>query len=150
MAAHPGSFFEDFSDFVRNPSAPVSVEFSRLAAQRKWKVGSKRYRQMWSKCMFSEFENVYGTEFSRLQCWQNLCAELQIDVFDSIRKCKMALSKVYVNLVDLLDSRADGTVVKKFKTLKELRAYTGKTGRYFPRNKAKEEGFIKVLLKHIV
>lgn len=41
--------------------------------------------------MSSEFENAYGIEFSRLQCWQNLCTELQVDVFDSIRKCKMVV-----------------------------------------------------------
>ncbi|GAD94191.1 conserved hypothetical protein [Paecilomyces variotii No. 5] len=150
MTAHSLSFFESFPDFVYNPSAPVSAEFSRLASHRKWQVNSKTYRKMWSNCMSEAFENAYGTEFSRLQSWQNLCAELQVDVFDSIRKCKMALSKVYVNLIDLLDSRAHGTVVKKFKTVKELRDYTRKTGRYFPREKAKKEGFIRILLKHIV
>ncbi|KAJ9212956.1 hypothetical protein DTO166G4_5460 [Paecilomyces variotii] len=150
MASRPSSFFESFQDFVHNPSAPVSAEFTRLAALRKWKVNSKTYRKMWKKCIYSEFEKNYGKEFSRLQCWQNLCSELQIGVFGSIRQCKMALSKVYVNLVDLLDSRATGTVVRTFRTLKQLRTYTRKTGRYFPRDEAKEEGFIKVLLKRIV
>lgn len=91
MASRPSSFFESFQDFVHNPSAPVSAEFTRLAALRKWKVNSKTYRKMWKKCIYSEFEKNYGKEFSRLQCWQNLCSELQIGVFGSIRQCKMVM-----------------------------------------------------------
>lgn len=60
-----------------------------------------------------------------------------------------ALSKVYVNIVDLMDCRRSGGTPRLFLSLNALQNYTYKTGRFFPREKAKKEGFVRVLLKHI-
>lgn len=62
---------------------------------------------------------------------------------------EQALSKVYVNLVDLLDSRVKGTTVKKFPNVKALREYTFKTKKFFNRNVAKQDKLLTVLLRHL-
>ena len=51
--------------------------------------------------------------------------------------CFQALSKVYVNLVDLLDCRRTGTKVKTFKSTKELSEYTKRSNKLFNRDVAK-------------
>lgn len=53
-----------------------------------------------------------------------------------------------MNLVDLIDRgpNAGGPVVV-FASLKLLRDYTRVTGRYFPKNPAREGGILKVLLR---
>ena len=53
-----------------------------------------------------------------------------------------------VNLVNLIDHRLDGTPVQRFGSFKSFRAYT-KDGNMFPRKAAKEEGFIKALLRRL-
>lgn len=60
-----------------------------------------------------------------------------------------ALKKTHVNIVDLIDCRRAGTAVRRFPTYGALRAYTVETGKVFPREAAKEEGFVKVLLREI-
>lgn len=89
------SFFDEFPDFIPNPSAPISQEFARLAAQRKWKRGSKskKYEINWRKCVTMEFENSYGRGFSKLESWQNLCVDVGIDPLSSITECKEVSNK---------------------------------------------------------
>ncbi|EED22065.1 conserved hypothetical protein [Talaromyces stipitatus ATCC 10500] len=145
------SFFDDFPDFVQDPSAPISAEFARLAAHRQWKKGarSKTYERNWSKCIRMEFDNFYGKEYTKLESWQNICTEVGIEPLSSVTKCKKALSKVNVNLVNLIDCRTTGEKPLLFPSLDALRKYTRKRGRAFPREEAKEDGFIKILLKRI-
>ena len=57
-----------------------------------------------------------------------------------------ALHKVHVNIIDLIDSRRQGTQVKVFATTQKLVSYTQATGKIFPKTKAKEDGLLKVLL----
>lgn len=92
MASHPPPFFERFPGFRPNPSAPVSDEFSRLASHMNWNTKSKKYREMWLKCIYLEFHRHYGNESSLLEPWQRLCRELQIEAFQSISQCKTVKS----------------------------------------------------------
>jgi hypothetical protein len=59
-----------------------------------------------------------------------------------------ALSRVYVNIFNILDHRnnPERYPVIVFKNYKLFRAYTLK-GRIFPLDQAKEEGFVKALLR---
>ncbi|KUL84351.1 hypothetical protein ZTR_06331 [Talaromyces verruculosus] len=144
------SFFDDFPDFVPDDSASISVNFASLATHRKWKNGSKTYKRNWNKCVEMEFDKEYGTNYTRLESWQNLCTEVGIERLPSITQCKKALSKVNVNIVDLMDCRKSGLKSRLFPSLSALRKYTKETGRLFPREKAKKEGFVRALLKHIL
>lgn len=60
-----------------------------------------------------------------------------------------ALQKVHVNIIDLLDSRRQGTQVKVFATRQKLVSYTQATEKTFPKQKAKESVLIKILLRSI-
>ena len=55
---------------------------------------------------------------------------------------------VLVNLVNLIDHRLIGVPVIRFKNLDEFWNYTNQ-GRKFPLELAKEEGFIKALLRKL-
>jgi hypothetical protein len=55
-----------------------------------------------------------------------------------------------VNLWDLIDARRAGTVVRKFPNLNALRKYTQEHGRIFPKRAAKDDGFLKDLLRKMV
>lgn len=57
-----------------------------------------------------------------------------------------ALSKVYVNIHDLIDANRNGTRVGVFKTRRELIEYTAKHQKYFPLRRAKEGGPVRGLL----
>ena len=60
-----------------------------------------------------------------------------------------ALHNVHVNIIDLLDSRRQGTQVKVFATRQKLVSYTQATEKIFPKQKAKENVLIKILLRSI-
>lgn len=54
-----------------------------------------------------------------------------------------------VNLVNLIDHRVNGTPVIRFKTYDEWHEYTDRPGCRFPLGAAKQEGFIKSLLREL-
>lgn len=126
---------------------------------------------MWNLCLSEEYDHLIGRDLSNLQNWQRLCEEVGLtgvkEMFTSIKKCKMvsfllffqkrdcvdrvqALSKVYVNLVDLLDCRRIGTKVKTFRSVGELSAYTKRTDKVFSRVVVKRDKLLKVLLRALV
>lgn len=58
--------------------------------------------------------------------------------------------KVHVNLVDLVDTEKAGEDIRIFQSLKELREYTIREGKYFPRESAYAGGVLKFLLREIL
>ncbi|EON67896.1 hypothetical protein W97_07393 [Coniosporium apollinis CBS 100218] len=121
-------YFESFPDFVPDPTDSLASEFKRLAIHKKWAINSAEYP-------------------TKLENFQRLCVEVGIDPPPpSITQCKKALKGVLVNLVNLVDSRRTGEPIKQFDTFKEFRRYTF-NGRVFPKNEAKEDTFLKVLLR---
>lgn len=55
---------------------------------------------------------------------------------------------VLVNLVNLIDHRLSGVPLIRFETYGKFQAYT-KNGRVYPLKAAKEEGFIRALLRKV-
>jgi hypothetical protein len=53
---------------------------------------------------------------------------------------------VWVNIVDLVDCRRTGEKVRRFESRGELRLYTRNRGKTFPKEEAKEDGFLAALL----
>jgi hypothetical protein len=65
----------------------------------------------------------------------------------SIVNISQALKPVFVNLFNLVDHRRNPDLkVLRFQSYREFNKFTRK-GHEFPRDCAKQEGFIKVLLK---
>ncbi|KAJ5126092.1 hypothetical protein N7448_005402 [Penicillium atrosanguineum] len=144
-------YFLRFPHFQRKPALPSNDEFNRLARQMKWKRGSKKYKHERSDFLASEFNIHYGSDATKLENWQRLCIELDIgQAIGSITKCRKALAKVHVNLVDLVDTRRTGESVEHFPNVSALRKYTKETKKVFPKSAAKADGFLKALLRVII
>lgn len=163
-------YFLRFPNFQRKSTVSLSSEFSLLAQQMRWKKDSKRYKREWSFFLSSEFNIHYGSHATKLENWQALCIELGIcHSIESISKCRkvgpsdaqpavllcftkltaQALGNIHVNLVDLVNSRRTGQKVEHFPNVTTLRKYTRETNKIFPRSAAKEDGFLKALLRVI-
>ncbi|KAI9764602.1 MAG: hypothetical protein M1840_008331 [Geoglossum simile] len=134
--------------FTPDPTAPLASEFTRLAKSQGWRPNSKRYRKERALCFATEFEAHYGNKSERLEGWQSLCQEVDIDPIPlSITKCKKELKALSINIVDLIDCRRTGQYpVLRHKSKRALRAYSKSTGKIFSLRKVKENGFLTVLL----
>ncbi|KAF2153641.1 hypothetical protein K461DRAFT_253670 [Myriangium duriaei CBS 260.36] len=133
------SYFDRFAEFDHNPHAALLDEFDRLSASRQWKHNGKRYLKEKMRCCAEEVHTHFGegVAISKLGAAQELCEEIGIEVPATITQCKKVLSKVAVNIIDLIDSRRTGTPVRRFVSRAALRAYTKKKGRRFPKDAAK-------------
>ena len=164
----PNNFFDEFPGFEPDPTAPIELEYTRLARHMRWKPKSKAWKTTRDRYYSSEFIANYGNDASRLQTWQSLCEEVRIKrTTESITQCKKvcslqvrlflagadlwkALSNTHVNLVDLVNCHRAGTKVHRFSSCDALQQYTANTpGKIFPKRAAKEDGFLKVLLRDI-
>lgn len=166
----PLSYFDRFPGFTPNPHDSIASEFARLASHYGWQTGQKKWERQWTSCCRSEVTPPdRRSHESKLQAWQDLCAEVGIvPTPPSITKCKkvchppvlvvdsvpdsafpaQALSKVHINLVDLMDARRQGRHPRLFESYDALTEWTlAEKGRMFPRKVAKKDGFVRVLLK---
>ncbi|KAJ5519883.1 hypothetical protein N7463_000336 [Penicillium fimorum] len=148
------NYFSRFPNFQPARSTSATTEFDRLASQRNWTQGSKKYRSERAKFLVSEFDAHFGTDATKLENWQALCVEVKVqsptESITQCRKSKKALAKVHVNLVDLVDSRRTGKKLKRFPGPNALGDYTIRTGKIFPKSAAKKDGFLKALLRVIL
>ncbi|KAJ7232433.1 hypothetical protein B0H12DRAFT_1028383 [Mycena haematopus] len=137
--------------FVHNPTAPLHQEFKRLAEQCGWSRKGTQYKREWERCGREEFSHHFGRDDNRLAGWQAMCATAGVkEAPESIKQCKQVLhASVWINIFDLLDAKRTGKPVKKHASLKALREYTKRTNKIFPKKAAKENQFLKVLLREI-
>lgn len=121
------------------------LEWSQERRLREWQY----FKETWAAAIEKEFAE------STLERYQNLCEELRIaPIPDSIRECKRELSKIYVNIVDLMQYRKDKQTgrhaqpVILFNNASELREYTEREQKWCPVETAKAE-MLGVLLKNL-
>ncbi|KAF7931633.1 uncharacterized protein EAE98_004369 [Botrytis deweyae] len=101
------------------------------------------------KTVVGLWEDYFGNE-TELANWQRLCVDVGLEeIPTSITKCRKALGKVWVNIFDFLDAKAEGKPVKRYPSERKLATYTLNTGKIYPKSKAKEGGPARVLLAHI-
>ncbi|KAI4627252.1 uncharacterized protein J4E87_003814 [Alternaria ethzedia] len=82
-----GAWFQQFENFVHDPTVGIRSNFERLAAQRSW--GNRLKQRRWAECQEEEFGYAYGTNTTKLEIWQRLCREVHIsDPPDSITQCR--------------------------------------------------------------
>lgn len=156
------SYWQRYS-FERPEDEDIVSSFNRLAISRQWAQGSRTYRTEYAECVGAAFKERFGSDGTKLAGWQALCKDAGMsDVPPSIRQCRLvgtlsfqvrlirlvmqALSRVYINIVDLTQARATGKPVTKFKSAGALRDYILKTRKIFPKEAAKKNGFLKALL----
>ncbi|CAK5279655.1 unnamed protein product [Mycena citricolor] len=141
------SFWTSLRGFDHDPTAPLREEFDRLAEQRGWKLKSENYKQNWVRCALEEFGYQFGRDEDRLAGWQALCAIVGVtDVPDTIVGCRAIMKKTWVNIYDLLDAQRTGGPVVQHRTKHALRVYSLQNEKIFPKETAKENRFLAVLL----
>jgi hypothetical protein len=163
------AFFAHYdADYNRHMSA--AEQYQSLGARRGWDRDDwSDARRLFNDAIAREFNSLYGEDVNRLDNWQSLCEEVHIDpVPNTIGQCKavrhalrlrtvqeltcamQAIKGVYVNIVDLVDSRTRGKRVDTFHTLAELSEYSQETRKIFPRNQASAGNLLKYLLREIL
>lgn len=125
------------------------------ATQKKKKKKASNAKANRKRDIVREFDDYFGSA-SKLENWQMLCEDLGLEGdFGSLTKCRKALKSVYVNIYDLLDAVKlkstddNAPPPKHFPSLNALIRYTKSTGRIYPKKKAKGEGPVRELLRHI-
>ncbi|KAK5709976.1 hypothetical protein LTR17_019305 [Elasticomyces elasticus] len=94
------------------------------------------------------FDTTYERLEDRLAAWQLLCVHVGIDPELSITKCKEALSKVFINIVDFVASQKGGPPFVRFESARALRKYIRK-GKVFPLGLAKDSPCLRCLLINV-
>ncbi|KAH9071090.1 hypothetical protein EDB83DRAFT_2289821 [Lactarius deliciosus] len=144
-------FFSQYPNFQPEPSNSPVVEFDRLCKAYHWKRKDPRReaaREEFHSAMKKEFDHLYGSDKKDINNWLKLCFVLRIDPApDTLRDCRNAVRKKYVNLVDLV--HGSKKEVQIFKTEKELSKYTLATGKIFPKAAAKDGGVLRDLRRQI-
>ena len=62
---------------------------------------------------------------------------------------EQALEGIWINIYDFLDALEKGVQPWRFPSQSALARYTIKTGKIYPKKKAKKEGPVRALLAHI-
>ncbi|KAI0657188.1 hypothetical protein C8Q70DRAFT_919967 [Cubamyces menziesii] len=137
--------------FERDTTALLAAEFRRLALASGWGRKSARYKnerqKFYGLAVAQDFSAFWGSTESRLTAWQDLCCHLGVDeVPTSIKGCKEALRPVHVNLIDLVDSKRQNTKPKTFATETACANYTRRTGKIFPKARAKANPLLRQFL----
>ncbi|KAJ7737826.1 hypothetical protein DFH07DRAFT_93558 [Mycena maculata] len=152
-ATHLEDFFSSYSKYEYDPSGPASQQFQELRKVYKWTKSDMQaetaYTQ-YSRALSQTFSQKYGDDVNSLRNWRRLCRTVAIvPVPKSLKGCQRAIEDSHVNLMDLLDIHTTGEPVRRFKTEKELSAYTKKTNKTFPRADIPKGSLLYFLLRRI-
>ncbi|KAJ5183896.1 hypothetical protein N7492_001512 [Penicillium capsulatum] len=143
-------FFDQFPDFDHDPQGRVSEEFKRLAAHGKWKPQGKTWKRQWNLCVGDNWDHLIGHRSNYLETWQAMCYKLELSGdFSSITKCRKALSRVYVNIVDVIECWVTNETPRKFHNSHKLMEYSKREEKIVNRNIAKQDRVLRVLLKKL-
>ncbi|KAM0257963.1 hypothetical protein ACHAQJ_004122 [Trichoderma viride] len=156
-------FFTSFEGFAYDAHLSPEASFKSLKRYQGW--GSKTYggpgKEAWEryqKALVEEVEMWFGHE-DDLTAWWTLCKAVEcFDPPDDIQKCKTILRNTHVNIVDLIawrrnggdEDEDEGSSVKVFKSVEELREYTMGSGKVFPAAELEEYNGGNVVLRHLL
>ena len=164
-------FFDKYPQFDYQRDQPSSQEFYRMCDFFEWERDDEERKQAhedFKTALVHQFNGIYGVGLHDMEPWRRLYRALDLDPLpDEVRtaqsvsrnvytSCEASLSggqvvkRLFVNLVDLVDTRRTGEPVTKFKSLSELQEYTISSGKYFPRDSAYAGGVLKYLLREIL
>ncbi|KAI0792454.1 hypothetical protein C8Q75DRAFT_731677 [Abortiporus biennis] len=144
-------FFAQYFWFSFNPTRPVYEEFYRMCRESQWNKQEKlEIKARFKDVLVVQFNQFYGTDVSKLSSWQLLCRYIGLyPIPGNIDGCKALVQNTHVNIVDLVDAGRIYGEVTIFDTVEELREYSLKTGKIFPRENAKAGGVLRYLLRKI-
>ncbi|KAB8303264.1 hypothetical protein EYC80_004706 [Monilinia laxa] len=146
MIAHGFKWGEDQASDRKSKQLHVSKkeEVEKVEdSSAKLKTGKTK-----KKDVVGLWQGYFGNE-TELENWQRLCVDVGMEeVPTSITQCRKALGKVWVNIFDFLDAKAEGKPVKRYKSERKLATYTMNSGKIYPKEKAKQGGPVRALLAH--
>ncbi|KAL1844292.1 hypothetical protein VTJ49DRAFT_2349 [Mycothermus thermophilus] len=100
------------------------------------------------RCIVTEFDLYFGS--GTLEDWPRLCWDIGLEGdLSSNTKCRKALATVHINIWDLMDAVKQGVYPQRFSSARKLADYTMRTGRIYPKRKAKAMGPVAALLRMI-
>ncbi|KAJ5131384.1 uncharacterized protein N7515_007423 [Penicillium bovifimosum] len=150
-------FFQSFRGFEYNTKSSPSKIFAQLSKRNGWKRDDENHKSAWKRYQSALQEEVavwFGSE-NDLSSWHSLCRAIEIEPLPTT--CAQGVKVVrgvYVNIVDLLEwarKGREGLGVRKFSSLKDLRAYTKKTRKIFSGDPSMERGGKNnVVLRHLL
>ncbi|EGE03662.1 hypothetical protein TEQG_02693 [Trichophyton equinum CBS 127.97] len=150
---HSQYFQKRDPNFQHNDSNALQIEFGHLANRQGWTKKNQKYPRQWEKCLREELAyHVYqivdehGDKLSNLRL---LCERYLNETPASIKACKKALRRIHINLLDWIESQRRGDEPHVFRSEKQLRHYTRKHKRYFPKKILDDIPIMKVFLRDI-
>ncbi|KAG4416990.1 hypothetical protein IFR04_009880 [Cadophora malorum] len=130
-----------------NISGDISLPI--VSGMATMSLESARPVRLTRNTIVTEFARYFGSE-DKLKNWQRLCRDVGIeDVPRSLKNCKQALRNVWVNIYDLIVAIRQNKIPHRFPSRHALSAYTLRTRKIFPKERAKEGGPVRQLLAHI-
>ncbi|KAI0842013.1 hypothetical protein F5Y06DRAFT_292834 [Hypoxylon sp. FL0890] len=97
----------------------------------------------------TDWNEYFGT--GNLSDWQRLVSDLGIPGhFPSKKKCRKAIKSVRVNIVDFLHAIQQGLTPRRFDSQYELREYTKRTRKFYPKSKMPKGSPLRSLCAEIV
>ncbi|KAI7546662.1 hypothetical protein KC331_g5482 [Hortaea werneckii] len=109
-------------------------------------MAKKKTKAQRNAAALLHFNMNYGADETKLQGWQRLCEDVGIPPRDSVTQCKKALKAVHINIHDLVAAKQVGQHPRRFPTRQALRDYIVATNKWFSKEVAKRNGFLKALL----
>ncbi|KAL9004549.1 MAG: hypothetical protein Q9188_002643 [Gyalolechia gomerana] len=146
------TFFNQYPSFRQKQKAPILDEFYRLARKMGWERYTTHWKIQRRECLQAEFAFHFGSieAGNKLAGWEGLCQELGVSGrLGSITKCKKALKRVHVNILDFIDDRRAGVPTTTFPSAGALAVYTREHKRRFPLDDTEGDSLMKILLKRI-
>ncbi|KAN0110992.1 hypothetical protein V8E51_007379 [Hyaloscypha variabilis] len=118
-------------------------------------AGDVALKDAWGRyqdALESELRMWYGAE-DDLAAWHALCRAIGIDSLPrTCKQCQEAVRRTRVNIIDLIERgrkrEKSKDIVRTFRNVAELRAYTKETGMVFSNTLDQDDG--NVVLRHLL
>ncbi|KAK7686077.1 hypothetical protein QCA50_010889 [Cerrena zonata] len=151
--SHIDAFFAAYKKFAYDSTQPIMKQFNSLAVTLKLWRSKEHKDEVYDdlrRAMVQDFNETFGVDANDLKAWQRLCRMLDISpIPGTIHTCRLELSNLFVNIVDLLEAVRNGTPIGRFESLDALREYTQEEEKFFPRNHPLAGGVLKALLRRV-
>ncbi|KXN86040.1 hypothetical protein AN958_10597 [Leucoagaricus sp. SymC.cos] len=150
------AFFGKYPEFDANRDRTLSVatQLNQLRKQEEW--WGDRYGlwvdalEKYHEALVLQFNASYGTDAENLENWHRLLRAIGGGLRKTVYECKVIISMIYVNIVDLVDVSLDPAarpVSVVFDSVRGLSDYTVSTRKYFPKKHAAAGSLLKRLLR---
>ncbi|CAK7244402.1 MAG: hypothetical protein STHCBS139747_005940 [Sporothrix thermara] len=151
-------FFALYPEFPYDFSLQPATSFRKLRHFYGWRKRSDEDVEAWEDYQHALMDEVrlwFGTT-ENLSSWHQLCRAVGIqDPPETKTQCKKVLQATHVNIVDLVqwgrNGQPEDDPVKVYKTVRELKKYTLKTGKIFRKVwMQNEKGETNIVLRHLL